>query len=471
MIGHLPDFDLADQAFQRIAGAGAVSGNRVRLLRDAAENYPAWMKAIGAAERWIIFESYLFWNDDVGRQFADLLCEKARSGVRVRLVYDWMGTLWRGTKALFRRLEESGVEVRPFNPPIFDSPLSWLSRDHRKMVSVDGRIAFVGGLCVGQQWSGYPDRNSPPWRDTGMEIEGPAVLEVDKAFAANWRLLGTPLDPRETALPRRVAGDVMLRVVPSIPSAGSIYHLDHLISTLAEESIWIADAYFAGTSSYVHALCSAAESGVDVRMLIPGAMDVPIVRSISRAGLRPLLESGVRVFEWNGSMMHAKTAVVDGSWARIGSTNLNLSSWIGNWELDVVVENEAFAREMEAMYLEDLSRSTEIVLAHGWRKKVAARRPGTARRPKPLAGGSASRTAAGMMRLSRTVGAAVTRSRELGPAEAVIMLWSAALLLAVSAILMVWPRLLAIPLAILCLWFAVSFVSHGLRLRAKGKIE
>ena len=175
-------------------------------------------------------------------------------------------------------------------------------------------------------------------------------------------MCGLSLNEQPSSDTVKHAGDVALRIIASVPNVGGMYRLDQLIATFAQRSIWLADAYFVGTTSYVQALCAAARSGVDVRLLLPGTNDIPVIRALSRAGLRPLLESGVRVFEWNGSMMHAKTAVVDSCWARVGSTNLNLASWLNNRELDVIVEDERFAKLMEQSYLDDLWGSTEIVL-------------------------------------------------------------------------------------------------------------
>jgi cardiolipin synthase len=457
------DANLADQVFFRTAGAERIDGNRIRLLRDAAENYPAWIEAIESANRWIHFETYIIHDDDAGRHFAHLLTTKARAGVRVRLIYDWVGSLGNARKRFWKDLVKGGVDVRCFNPPGFDSPLGWISRDHRKVVCVDGRVAHVSGLCVGQRWIGYPERGIEPWRDTGVEIHGPAIVDIERAFADAWAATGEPLDPDEipTAIPP--AGDVGLRIVASVPATGGLYRLDQFLTAMAHRSIWLSDAYFAGTSAYVHSLRTAAQSGVDVRMLIPGASDVPGIRAVSRAGLRPLLEAGVRVFEWNGSMMHAKTAVVDGRWARVGSTNLNLTSWLGNWELDVMVEDDEFAREMEAMFLEDLSRSTEIVL-----KK--RRRPRTYNpRPRRRRAGAAGQTATGMIRLGHSVGAAITRQRELGAAESVIMLWGAALLVAVAVVSLLWPKFIAYPLAVLCLWMMSSLLVEAIKLRSRRK--
>ena len=325
---------LAEQAFSRTGGAPLVPGNAIRLLRDAAENYPAWLEAISAAEQTIHFESYIIHEDTVGRQFGELLAAKARAGVRVRLIYDWLGGLGHASRRFWRALRHAGVEVRCFNPPRLDSPFGWLSRDHRKVIVVDGRVAFVTGLCVGQRWVGDPARGVEPWRDTGIEIRGPAVADVAHAFAQTWALTGAPIPeelPNRALLP--MAGDVPLRVIATIPMTASLYRLDQLIAALAQRTLWLTDAYFVGVTGYVQGLRAAAMDGVDVRLLVPGATDIPVLRAVSRAGYRPLLEAGIRVFEWNGPMLHAKTAVaaVTGrAWAR--PTSISPAGWgTGSW--------------------------------------------------------------------------------------------------------------------------------------------
>ncbi|HJR08426.1 MAG TPA: phospholipase D-like domain-containing protein, partial [Pyrinomonadaceae bacterium] len=348
--------ELADQAFSRAAGAPLIGGNSVRLLKDARENYPAWLAAIGAAKLHVHFESYIIHEDDAGERFADALIAKAREGVRVRLIYDWMGGFGKTSRKFWNHLRSSGVEVRCYNPPRLDSPLGWLSRDHRKMLSVDGRVGFITGLCVGRMWEGVPEKKIEPWRDTGVEVRGPAVADIERAFAQVWAMMGEPIPEHE--LNNRdlldPAGDVSLRVVASVPATASLLRVDQLVAALARERLWLTDAYYAGTTTYVQALRAAAKDGVDVRLLVPNGTDIPILRPLSRAGYRPLLEAGVRVFEWNGTMLHAKAAVADGRWARVGSTNLNIASWFGNCELDAVVEDAPFARLMEETYLHDL---------------------------------------------------------------------------------------------------------------------
>jgi cardiolipin synthase A/B len=461
----------ADQAFSRAAGAPLVAGNSVRLLRDAEENYPAWKEVIREAQRTIHFESYIIHDDDIGREFATLLAEKAREGVHVRVLYDWMGAIGRSGWSFWRGLRRAGVEVRCFNPPRVDSAFGWLSRDHRKTIIVDNKTAFVTGLCVGRAWAGNPERGVAPWRDTGVSIEGPAVPEVERAFASTWAACGAPLHESDLGNggPAPAAtGNVALRIIATQPGVASIYRLDQLIAAVARESIWLTDAYFVGTSSYVQALCAAAADGVDVRLLLPRAGDVPFVRAISRAGYRTLIEAGVRVFEWNGPMLHAKTAVADGRWARVGSTNLNIASWVSNWELDVIVEDEGFAAEMQAIYLDDLSRATEIVLSGRRRPKpILPRRMRS--RPRGAVRGSASWAAKGVLRFGKVVGAAVTSSRVLGPAEASLMLSGGLTLLGLVVVALLLPRLVAGVLALVGAWVALTLLVQAWRLRFPRK--
>jgi cardiolipin synthase len=453
---------LAEQAFSRAAGAPLVDGNWVRVQCDAAESYPAWLEAIDRAERWIHFECYIIHADDTGQRFADALTAKARSGVGVRIVYDWLGALGTSPGRFWRQLRRAGCDVRRFNPPNITSPLGWLSRDHRKMLAVDGRVAFVTGLCVGDAWTGNPSKDLEPWRDTGVEIRGPAVADVETAFRTVWATMGPPLPEAEgvdrEAIPE--SGEVGLRVIATEPATAGLFRLDHLVAALARHHLWITDAYFVPTPPYVQALTAAAGDGVDVRLLVPGGSDLPLVKPLTQAGYRTLLEGGVRIFEWNGSMVHAKTAVADARWSRIGSSNINLQSWLGNWELDVAIEDEGIGRTMGEIYERDLERSTEVVLENRrLRRAASARRVGRRRR------GSATRAAAGgALRMGSTFGAALTERRPLGPAEAWTLLYGALLLGTLGFVGIMWPRGLAWPLGVLALWLAASWLLGAARL-------
>ena len=461
----LHDRILANQALSRAAGAPLIPGNDVTLLKDAVENYPAWLKAIQSARKSIYFECYIIRDDEQGNIFADALISKAKEGVKVRLIYDWLGALGKTTHRFWRMLSEGGVEVRCFNPPKFCEPFGWLSRDHRKVLCVDCSIGFVSGLCVGQPWVGDLAKGIDPWRDTGVEVRGPAVGDIAHGFAESWATTGDRI-PENELLPREAissAGNVPIRVVASIPNTGALYRLDQLVAAMANETLWLSDAYFMGTSSYVQALRAAAVDGVDVRLLVPGASDIRALVPFSRAGYRPLLEAGIRIFEWNGPMMHAKTAVADGRIARVGSSNLNYASWLGNWEMDAIVEDKGFAHAMFEQYLEDLQNATEIVLS--LRKRIRPAAPVSKKKIRGENRGSAGRVAAGAIRIGNTVGAAIANRRALGPAEARVMFMAGVVLAILAVLTLALPQLLAYPLAIISIWVSIVLLYKSWKLR------
>ena len=458
-------FGLLDRAFARATGSPRIEGNAVHILRDAAENYPAWLAAIGAAKRTILFESYLIDDDDVGREFVAALTARASEGVRVRVVYDWLGSY--ASADMWLPLVSAGAEVRCFNRFRLDSPLGWLSRDHRKTIAIDGQVGFVSGVCISATWLGDPARDLEPWRDTGIELHGPAVAELEEAFADVWLACGgCPLAPEDMTPPGMIApaGDMAVRVIAGTPSAAGVFRLDQLIASAARKYLWLTDAYFVGLSPYVQALCAAARDGVDVRLLVPGASDIAALQPLSRAGYRPLLAAGVRVFEWNGTMLHAKTAVADDLWARVGSTNLNFASWIHNWELDLAIEDPGFAMQMAAMYEEDLARATEIVLTARNRVRRAEEGP-AAPKARQAASGSAGRAAAGALSVGNALGAALTNRRVLGPADSGLLVKLSLIALGTAVVGVLWPRLLAIPTAIIATWLAVSTLMKAWMLR------
>ena len=479
--------DLLDQAFTRAAGAARVAGNRIRLLQDGPQNYPAWLDAIGNARESVAFENFIFCEDETGRQFAAALMERARAGVKVRLVYDWLGCRGRASRKFWRALQQAGCDVRVFNPPHAAHPVGWLQRDHRKLLSVDGRVGFISGLCIGRDWAGDAKSGREPWRDTGVQIEGPALADIEAAFEQVWAVAGVSLpaalagaEPPGPALPPTgtspAVGDVALRVVATRPGTYSVLRLDQLIAAAARRTLWLTDAYFAGIPPFVEALRAAARDGVDVRLLVPGSSDITLLRPLSQAGYRPLLEAGVRVFQWQGPMLHAKTAVADGLWARVGSSNLNLASWVGNNELDVLVEDQRFAADMQDMFEADLARATELVLRHERRRLgVVAQdlRSQLKRRRDDWLSDThtshAGQAAAAALRLSRTVGAALTERRVLATTDArlVGMVGLVALLLGVGS--MLWPQLAAVPIALLLLWGALILFAKALALRRERR--
>jgi cardiolipin synthase len=467
-----PSVDLAevgDRALERASGAPASEGNAVRLLLDGRENFPAWLEAIRGAQRTVFFEMYIFAPDVLGQEFAEALADRARAGVRVCVVYDWLGS--RGMRRLAAMMREAGAEVRVFNPPRLDSPLGWFTRDHRKTITVDGSVGFVSGLCASARWLGDPRRDLEPWRDTGVEIRGPAVADLERAFAQVWDACGEPL-PQDALIPpesvERV-GPTRMRVIAGAPTSSSMFRMDLVVASIAHSTLWLTDAYFVATSAYVQALRAAARDGVDVRLLVPGASDIPAIRPLSRAQYRPLLESGVRVFEWNGTMLHAKTAVADKLWARVGSTNLNLASWLTNYEMDVAIEDRPFAERMAAQFEMDLQSATEIVLTSRNRVRPAqdeTPQPGDARQPaKRSMSGSANRAAAGAVSVGSALGAALTNRRTLGPAEAGLLFLVSAITISIGVIAAFWPRFLAWPLAFVCAWLGAAWAAKAVALK------
>jgi len=455
--------EFVEESFDRVTGAKLLHGNEVELLIDAGENYPAWLAAIESAKERIFFESYIIHEDAQGRIFADALIEKARQGVAVKLIYDWMGGFGKTSRKFWRRLRENGVEVRSFNPPSFFDPLLVFCRDHRKCLIVDGRIAFVTGLCVGQDWVGREEKQLPPWRDTGIGIRGAGVAAVERTFANMWAQMGAPLEKNLLSDGKDFAsaGNVALRVVEGIPASSHIYRMDQILAAGVRESMWITDAYFVGVPAYLQSIRDAAQDGVDVRILVPQSTDIGLIRDTTRSTYRSLLEAGVRVYEWNGSMVHAKTAVFDGRFSRVGSTNLNIASWFGNYELDVLIEDRDFGRQMQEMFLRDLQNATEIVLADT--RKMTRRERRQRKKARGKGAGSVRKATAGAINAASSIGAVITKQAPLGAAEAKLLFLVGSVLLAFALALIFFPRIASLPLVILLLMLALPTLMKALR--------
>lgn len=456
------DPDFIEQSFTRVTGAPLITGNEVRLLIDADENYPAWMAAIENAEKRIYFESYIIHDDDQGHLFANALIKKAKEGVDVKLIYDWMGGVGKTSWMFWRKLRRGGVDVRCYNPPKFSDPLGVFSRDHRKSIIVDGSVAFVSGLCVGRDWVGNPAKNIPPWRDTGVELRGPAVADVEAAFGEVWATMGLPLE--KSAIARREdiaeAGPHALRVVQSVPGRAHVYRIDQILAAGVRDSMWLTDAYFVGVPSFLQAIKDASMDGVDVRILVPQSTDIAVIAETTRSTYRPLLEAGVRVFEWNGPMMHAKTAVFDGRFSRIGSTNLNVASWFGNYELDVLIEDESFGRQMQELFIEDMANSTEIVLADTF-NRARKQRPSVKQRRK--GGGSMRKATAGALNAATSISSAIAKKAPLGAAEARLLFLVGGALLVLALLLIKFPRGASIPFVIILLLLALPTLFRAIK--------
>ena len=353
-----------DRALARASDAPLREGNRLELLRNGPDTYDHWLAAIAGAKRWVHLDNYIFQDDEVGERFARALIQKAEEGVSVRVLYDWFGCL-DVKRSFWRRMRKAGVDVRVVNPPTLGSPLGAIRRDHRKLLAVDGEYGSTGGVCISEGWLVTSPETGLPYRDTAVGIRGPAVAEVERAFAGVWDETGEalPKDERPSADHIPAAGDEPARVVVQEPRRMRILRMLQLLTAGVERRLWITDAYFLSMPILTQALMATARDGVDVRVLLPATNDLPWIGAASRAGYKQFLEAGVRIFEYGGPMIHAKTLVADGWWSKVGSTNLNFSSLVANWEIDLVAEDTGFAAQMEKLFEEDLSNAREVRLA------------------------------------------------------------------------------------------------------------
>jgi cardiolipin synthase len=350
-----------ERALDRACGARAIPGNRVFHLVDGPRAFEAMHRLIGEARHYVHFENYIIRDDRTGKSFAGDLKDAARRGVAVRVLYDALGC--RGTSRRFwNDLRRAGIEVRPFNPLDPLHPVASLRRNHRKYVGADGSRAIVGGLCIGDEWSGDPPRGRMPWRDTAVEVWGPAAWAIDLTFQKLWRQSRGRFPAPLQAPPPAPCGDAVVRVVDGVPGRLRVYRAVELLVASAAHRLWITDAYLVAPAPLFAGLLAAARDGVDVRLLLPGRTDLPAVRAFTRVGYRELLEAGVRIWEWRGPMLHAKTAVVDDLWFKVGSSNLNLPSFLSNYELDLLLEDPKLSAEAALQFRRDLSFATEIVL-------------------------------------------------------------------------------------------------------------
>ena len=357
----------------RIAAADVSSGNRVALLRNGPTTFSAMLELIDGAEHTVCLEGYIFRDDEVGQQFAEALVKAAERGVAVRLLVDWIGRM--GTpRSFFQAMARRGVQVRIFNPPGFHRWLGLVPRDHRKLLVVDDRAGVTGGIGIGREWkTGVLKRRRAPWRDTAVLIEGAAANDMMQAFELMWRrAMGQERRGSHRHLTRRarsthldpsVDPPALVGIIEGEPGRFRISRALQIQAVSAERSIWIASAYFMPSPSEVEALNGAARDGVDVRVLVPSRYDHPWIRLATPHYYRRLLRNGVRIWEWRGEMMHAKTSVIDRRWTRIGSTDYNPLGLAINFELDAVIEDRVLGVQAEAMFLEDLEQSKEITMA------------------------------------------------------------------------------------------------------------
>lgn len=374
-------FDLHMRVEESIAGSPLTTGNRVVLLQDGPQTYQAMLEAIAAAKDHINMESYIFDDDVIGRRFADALIERQLAGVQVNLIHDSVGTL-ATPGAFFARMADSGIRIVAFNPvnPLhvrFGWQFNW--RDHRKLLVVDGQVAFLGGINISSVHSGSALRRSAharrdgvlPWRDTDLRLEGPVVAELQRLFIDSWtQQHGPSLGQRNyfPALQRR--GNEVVRAIGSSPEHPHSQIYVTLISALrsAQREIWLTSAYFVPDPQLLAALKESAARGVDVRLILPARTDSWLVFHAGRAYYDELLQAGVHIHERQHALLHVKAAVIDGVWSTVGSTNLDWRSFLHNQEINAVVLGSDFGEQMRAAFLADLARSQQITL-HGWRER------------------------------------------------------------------------------------------------------
>ncbi|MDL2354388.1 MAG: cardiolipin synthase [Pseudomonadota bacterium] len=370
-----PDMKALAVLEEAATGVPLIAGNKVTLLFDGPVTMREMMAAAREAKSSINLETYIFDQDPIGQQFADLLIEKRQQGVTVNVLYDSVGTF--GTpQPFFDRMKAAGITLLAFNPV---NPAARVgkwelnNRDHRKLMVVDGSIAFTGGINISSTYANssfFGSRRNPNksdgrkvgWRDTHIKVEGPAVAALQWSFVNNWVHQDAGELPEANYFPPLApAGDKVLRVLASDPDKGfEIYKSLVLAIQESKKSIHITSAYFVPDQQIVDALCGAAKRGVDVRLVLPGVTDHGLVLHAGRAFYDQLLASGVKIFHLQVAVLHAKTAVIDGTWSTIGSSNIDRRSFIHNYELNVIVLDPAFGQNMENAFAEDLRDSTEV---------------------------------------------------------------------------------------------------------------
>ena len=370
---------------QAISDSPLLGGNKVELLQDGPSTYRAMFAAIDAARDHINMETYILEDDEVGRRFADALIAKQQQGVQVNLIHDGVGTL--ATPAeFFTRLADAGVKVLEFNPvnPL-GAKAGWdvNQRDHRKLLVVDGKTAFLGGINISSVYSsGSFSRGArsapggPGWRDTDLQIDGPVVAELQKLFLETWaRQQGEPL-PARTYFPALAPqGKEVVHAIGSTPDDPYSLIYATLISAIdaAQREVLLTNAYFVPDPQLRAALTAAVARGVDVKLVLPSRTDSALVFHAGRSYYDELLSAGVRVYERKDVVLHAKTALIDGVWSTVGSTNLDWRSFLHNQELNAVVLGAAFGQRMRAAFDADLAQSDEVTLAQWQQRSVDLR--------------------------------------------------------------------------------------------------
>jgi cardiolipin synthase A/B len=432
----------------RVSDAPLRDGNSIALLKNGPDTYDDWLQAIAQAQRWIHLDNYIIANDEIGNRFADALSAKAKEGVRVRVLHDWFGCM-DVPRSFWRGMREAGVQVKAVNPPASGQPLGVIRRDHRKLLAVDGEYASTGGVCIADGWLVTSPDTGLPYRDTAVSVRGPVVADINRAFTSLWGEMVEKLPDDERPDPGDIqaAGETAARLVIQEPRRMRTLRMLELLTAGVQERLWVTDPYFLSLPILTQSLMATARDGVDVRVLTPATNDIAWIGRASRAGYRQFLEAGVRIFEYGGPMIHAKTLVADGWLSKVGSTNLNFSSLAANWEIDLVVEDNDFAEQMEELFKDDISKSREVRLeGSGQRQRVRPDRRVDTTDSGARAGvvGSGTGSGATLSRVGTTVFQKVTTP--LQTHEHAIAAAASGALLGASLLGARFPRLVAWPL-------------------------
>ena len=363
------------RALSSLLGPQMVEGNSVQTLLNGDQIFPSMLAAIRSAKSTITFETYIYWSGSVGREFVAVLDERARAGVRVHVLLDWVGSL-KMDDALLDEMRDAGIEVERFHKPSWNNWNKLNNRTHRKLLVVDGRIGFTGGVGIADQWRGQA-RNPEEWRDSHFRVEGPVVAQMQSVFLDNWmRAKGVVLHGDAYFPALKPVGQLSAQMFSSSPSGGSetMQLMYQLAITASKRSIDLANSYFVPDELTTQTLVEAARRGVKVRVILPsGHIDSEVVRKASRASWGPMLEAGIEIAEFQPTMFHVKSLVVDGVFSSVGSTNFDNRSFRLNDEANLNVLNAEFGATQQRVFDNDWAQSRRITLAQWqdrpWREK------------------------------------------------------------------------------------------------------
>jgi cardiolipin synthase len=372
-------YDVADPQFRRsmdvLLGPPMLEGNKVEVLLNGDQIFPSMLQAIRGAQKTITFETYIYWSETIGKEFSDALIERARAGVKVHVMLDFIGSI-KMDDAAMNAMKAAGIELERYHKPVWWKLARLNNRTHRKLLVVDGKIGFTGGVGIADKWRGK-GQDEDHWRDTHFRVEGPVVAQIQAVFTDNWiKATGAVLDGVNYFPPLENAGTEAAQMFSSSPTGGSeSMHLMYLMAiTAAQHSIKLSNAYFVPDDLTVAALVAAKKRGVKVQIITPGKIiDSTVVRAASREEWGPLLAAGIEMAEYQPTMFHVKALVVDDLLVSVGSTNFDNRSFSLNDEANLNVLNAAFAKQQSKVFDDDWARAKPVTYASWDRRPVTAK--------------------------------------------------------------------------------------------------